>query len=277
MLNRFGRATDAFALVLMGTLVIAGCDGLGSSTTRGPIEIGFQAVTSSPLASTSSSGVASKATSNSLLIEGQNGTLRLTDIRLIVSETELEGQGEETEYEAGASVVDLPLDTAQVSLSGAQQAPTGSYTTLEFEVENLEVEEDDPGEEEEEGQNFEAILTEARNAYPNWPRQASMVAEGTFTTSDGSARSFTTYFDAEIEVGRSIDPPLQVTQNGTPRNLTIHLRPSRWFEGSGDTVRDLSQADYEETGQLLSLEFEDGVEGVESDDDDDGDDDGDDD
>ncbi|MFB6249073.1 MAG: hypothetical protein ABEL97_10935, partial [Salinibacter sp.] len=173
-------------------------------------------------------------------------------------------------------VVDLPLDTAQVSLSAAQRAPTGSYTTLEFEVENLEVEEDDPGEEEEERQKFEAILTEVRNAYPDWPRQASMVATGTFVPSNDSARSFTTYFDAEIEVGRSIDPPLQVTQNGTPRNLTIHLRPSRWFEGSGDTVRDLSQADYEETGRLLSLEFENGVEDVESGDDDGGDDDSDD-
>ncbi len=276
------QAVGVLVLTLAGTFMLFGCDGLGSSTAEGPIEIGFQTVTSSSASSANAtskraaSRAGSKATSDSLQVVGQNGTLQLTDIRLIVSETELEGRGEETEFETGASVLDLSLDTSQVSLSSAQRAPTGSYTTLEFEVENLEVEDDDPGEEEDEGQNFDAILTEARDAYANWPRQASMVATGTFVPNGGSPQSFTTFFDAEIEVERTLNPPLQVTQDGTPRSLTIQLNPSRWFQDSGNKVRDLSQVDYayyQETGRLPSLEFENGVADVDSDDDDDDDDD----
>jgi len=206
---RSPKAIGVLVLTLAGTFMLFGCDGLGSSTAEGPVEIGFQTVTSSSASSANAtskraaSRAGSKATSDSLQVVGQNGTLQLTDIRLIVSETELEGRGEETEFETGASVLDLSLDTSQVSLSSAQRAPTGSYTTLEFEVENLEVEDDDPGEEEDEGQNFDAILTEARDAYSNWPRQASMVATGTFVPNGGSPQSFTTFFDAEIEVERT--------------------------------------------------------------------------
>ncbi|WP_158666641.1 hypothetical protein [Salinibacter altiplanensis] len=47
--------------------------------------------------------------------------------------------------------------------------------------------------------------------FSNWPGSASMVAQGTFTPEGDTARSFTTYFEAEIEVELEMeDHPFQI-------------------------------------------------------------------
>jgi hypothetical protein len=95
-----------------------------------------------------------------------------------------------------------------------------------------------------------------------------MIVIGTFTPADGAPTSFTTYFEAEIEVERTLSTPLKVTSEGFSRELIVRLDPARWFERSNGSIEDLSQFDYEATGTVkeLEAEFEEGVAEIEYDD-----------
>lgn len=95
-----------------------------------------------------------------------------------------------------------------------------------------------------------------------------MVAEGTFTPEDDSARSFTSYFDAEIEVEREMDRPFELDGDGLSRQLTVTLDPALWFTASDGTVTNLTQFDYQSTGELVEFEaeFEKGITEIEFDD-----------
>jgi len=205
-----------------------------------------------------------------LVITGSNGTLRITDISFIVNEFELEAdeeacedQGSDSgceEFEAPPVFVGLPLDGDNlVAVTAA--VPAGTYHELEFEVEDIDLDDDD-----EEANDIGTVAAAARAAFPNWPDGASMVVVGTFTPTGGQPVPFTVFFDAEIKIEKALVPPLVVdAQNET---VTIQLDPGVWFRRSDGTVMDLSAFDFATTGDLLEFEaeLEDGFPKVELDD-----------
>lgn len=215
-----------------------------------------------------------------LMVTGDNGTLLITDIRLIVSEFELEGAEDAClaagnddddlddceEFEAPPSLLAVPLDGSEVVVA-TEEVPEGTYSELEFEVEDLEEDEDDLPLTRE---RIQQIRTELETLFPGIPPEASMVVTGTFTPTGGAAQSFTVFFDADIEVEMDLVPPVVIDAAGAAsRTITVNLEPMRWFMVGAD-VLDLSAFD----GQTLEFEaeLEDGFE-VELDDDLDDDDD----
>lgn len=259
------------ALVVAMALAFVGCDTTGpSSTSGGEVEVGFATTSSS---STQSTNALAKAESDSLVLSGSNGdTLKIHDIRLIVDKVKLEQDSDddsdsdsaEVEIEREVEVerpsfLNLPLQESEVSPVAAGDVPEGTYNKFEFEVDDLD---DDEG-------NAQELLSDIRSGdkFPNWPEDASMVVVGTFTPTDGTPTSFTTYFEAEIEVERTLGTPLEVTGEGFSRNLVVRLDPAQWFTRSDGTLKDLSQSDFDETGTVVEFEaeFEEGVAEIEFD------------
>jgi hypothetical protein len=256
-------------------LALVGCDSAGpSSSGNGEVQVGFSTASSS---SPSSTTALAKAASDPLVLSGPNGdSLDIHDIRLIVDKVKLEQDGEDqdgdddgndsTEVEIEREVeverpsfLDLPLQGSEISPVAAGDVPEGTYNEFEFEVDDLD---DDEG-------NARALLSEIRDGdeFPNWPEDASMVVVGTFTPADGTPTSFTTYFEAEIEVERELQTPLEVTGEGFSRQLVVRLDPARWFKGTDGSPRDLSRSDFEQTDTVVEFEaeFEEGVSDIEFD------------
>ena len=263
-LAALSRTLSVAAALVASVLLMGACDSAGPASEGSNVEVGF--ATSYAPSGSSGSSAAVKSNHASLEIPGSNGTLEIRDIRLIVSELELEGDADSAEFEADPSFLDLPLDTTDVETLTASQIPPGRYDEFEFEVEDVDFEEGDDDE-----QALQDLREEITSEFPDWPEGASMVVVGTFTPDGGTPQDFTTYFEAEIEVERELDPALEVTGDGLSRRLTVELDPTRWFSRSDGTVQDLTQ----NSGELteLEVEFEDGVADIEVDDDDDDDDD----
>lgn len=237
----------------------AACEDSTGPAGSGQVAVRFQAI-APPTVLLSSSGAQLSTAPAPLTISGDNGTLVIEDIRLIVAELELERAGVECagaededaceEFEGGPFLVDL-LDGGADEVVNAR-IPAGSYTEFEFEVENLSPDEDDSAAER---QATEAVLAEIRQAYPDFPAEGSMVVRGTF-----EGAPFTVYFDAELEVEREFSRAFRVPEDGA---LTVHLDPAAWFR-HGTEVVDLHAYD----GQTIEIEaeFSDGVVEVEIDD-----------
>ena len=264
------RTISLVAAVVASALLLGACDSTGSADQESSVQVGF----ATSYTASGASGAAAKSSHDSLEITGSNGTLKVTDVRLIVSEIELEGDADSAEFEAGPTFLDLPLDTTDVAPVATSRIPPGSYDEFEFEVEDVDIEENDDDEEE-----LQDLGEEIRGTFPDWPEDASMVVVGTFTPDGGSPQDFTTYFEAEIEVEREMEPAFEVGGDGPARRLTVRLDPTRWFSKNDGTAWDLSQSDYASTEELIEFEaeFENGVTEIEVDDEDDDDDDDDDD
>lgn len=251
------------ALVVAMALAFVGCDSTGPSTSDSEVSVGFATASSS---SSTSSAALSKAQGDSLVLSGSNGTLRIHDLRLIVDELSLEGDADSAEFETERPFfLDLPLDTTEVASVVSDRVPSGTYNEFGFEVEDAEL---DDGDDEEDLQQLRNDIDAA--GFSNWPDNASMVVQGTFTPENDTARSFTTYFQAEIEVELEMeDRPFVIGGDDPARQLTVNLAPNRWFTNSDGTIQDLSQDDFEETGQSVEFEveyeFEDGVSEIEFD------------
>jgi hypothetical protein len=270
-LAALSRTLSVAAALVASVLLLGACDSAGPASEGSNVEVGF-ATRYAPSGS-SSNAAAAKSDHDSLEISGSNGLLEVRDVRLIVSELELEGDADSAEFEADPSFLDLPLDTTDVETLTASQIPPGRYNEFEFEVEDVDLED---GDDDEEG--LQALREEIMDEFPDWPEGASMVVVGTFTPEGGTPQDFTTYFEAEIEVEREMEQGFEVTGDGVPRQLTVKLDPTRWFSNSDGTVQDLSQFDYASTNELVEFEaeFEDGVSEIEVDDDEDDEDDSDD-
>jgi hypothetical protein len=213
-------------------LAFAGRDSTGpSSDGNGEVQVGFSTSSST---STSSTNALAKANSDALTLSGSNGTLEIHDLHLIVDKAKLEQDAEEqdaddtedgTEMEIEREVkveqprsLDLPLQGSEGSPVAARDVPEGTYNEFGFEVDDLN--DDDGGARE--------LLSDIRSGdeFPNRPKDASMVVVGTFASTDGAPTSFTTYFEAEIEVERELRPPLEVTGEGFSRELIVRLDPA---------------------------------------------------
>jgi len=263
------RLLSVVAALTASVLLLGACDSSGPSTEGGNVAVDFGTSYST---SKAKAGATVKSSHDSLEIPGSNGTLDVTDIRLIISELELEGEADSAEFEAEPSLLDLPLDTTDVAPVAASEVPPATYDEFEFEVEDVEVDDADDDEE-----ALQTLREEIRNDFPNWPDGASMVVVSTFTPEGGTPEKDTTYFDAEIEVEREMEPALEVTGEGFERTLTVQLDPIRWFTNSDGTVWNLPERAAGDELIEFEAEFEDGVTEIEfDDDDDDGDDDDDD-
>lgn len=181
---------------------------------------------------------AASAGGEALVVAGANGTLRVDDIRFLVSGLAMERAGGSCiagedgcgRFGGGPWLVDLPLGGSAVALA-TDVVARGTYTVLGVEVENL------IGDDAAERDAIQRVLVQLRQAYPDAPREASMVVRGTFTPVDSSStQPFTVYFDAEAMVEMELVPPLTVPGAAT---LAVRVDPSPWFR-NGEEVLDLA-------------------------------------
>lgn len=221
-----------------------------------------------------------------LVLTGANGTLAIDDIRMVVAEFELDGDddvnrcgasptvlashgaddhgaddhgsggngrdddGEDCEdFNAGPLFVDLPLTGSSVAV-GSGDVPAGVYDEVEFQVEDLDDDEENPAEAQRIAQLRQQIVAQI----PDWPRDASMLVVGSFTPTGGAARPFRVFIEAEIEIELALSPPLTVGE-GQTGSLDVTLDPAAIFR-SGANVLDLSSA-----GSRLELEMRNGFHG----------------
>ncbi len=235
--------------------------------------LSFSVTTSaSPALSTGSGPAAAPArvAGPAMSIEGSNGTLVIDEIRLIVAEVELDGDDDSCEdsdgdddvqgfedddcadFEAPPRFLDLPLDGQPVeAFSGL--IPPGTYDELEFEIEDLEDDEEDT----QFAAEIEALRQVIQDEFPDWPRKATALVVGSFDAVGGGSTDFRVYIEAEIEIERALQPPLVVDVDGASSSaLTVDIRPDLWFARSDGSVLNLSLYDYDETGQLLEFELE---------------------
>ena len=249
------------AIAVFVSISIMGCDSTTNSDGEDGLSLRMQMAQEVTL---------STSQNQELTIEGANGILTLTQISLIVAEFELEREedtcdGEQEndmceEFELAPSFLDLPLDEGAVTI-GSDQVPPGLYEELEFEVEDLEDDEDN-------SQEIRQLLTTIRADYPDWPEEASMLLIGAFTPTGGTPQPFTVYVEAEIEVEMEFNPPLSIETSDQSQTITININPENWFKRPNGEVMDLSVFDFEQTADLLEfeLEMEDGFSSIEFDD-----------
>ena len=140
--------------------------------------------------------------------------------------------------------MDLPLSGDVVEVSTGD-IPAGTYREVEFEVEDLEDDEEDPAER----ARIDALLAQIRGQFADWPRDASMLVVGTFTPTGGQPRPFRVFIEAEIEIELDLSPALTVGE-GQTGSLDVTLDPAVIFR-NGANVLDLSSA-----GSRLELEVE---------------------
>jgi hypothetical protein len=253
---RTASLLTAGALALGSTFAFTGCDSASSGD-------GERATVRFERAGTSTMGKNEAA--GELVITGSNGTLTITDLRFIVQHFKLEGDDDACEradhdddecgeFESGPAFVNLPLGSGGVTVATGE-VPAGTYSKLKFKVKdlNLDASDDDDDEEDDEAAEraaLQRVAQEVRAAFPNWPRDASMVIVGTFQPTNGTARPFTAFFDAELKVERRLQPP--VTVDGTT-SLTVEIDPRLWLLTGSGTVLDLSALDYGRTGRVVDL------------------------
>jgi hypothetical protein len=193
-----------------------------------------------------------------LSVTGANGTLAITDLRMIVAEFEVKGDDDVNpcernggvddcdDFEAGPLFVDVPLSGSEVTVSTGE-IPPGTYREVEFEVEDLDDDEENPAE----AARIQALLQQVRAQFNDWPRDASMLVVGTFTPTGGQPRPFRVFIEAEIEVEVRLAPPLVIDAASASRDVSILLNLPSIFRVDGN-VLDLSQS----TGRMIELEQE---------------------
>ena len=235
-------------LVLVLPFLLAAC-GVGGAPGTAQVTVAFGVD-----AASASGSLATAQAGEKLVLTGSNGVLELTTVAFIVSELELDCDddgrtGPCADFEAPPAFVVLPLGTGTVDVT-SRAIPAGTYDELEFEIEDLEVDDDDGPTKR---AQIDALFDEIRATYPDFPAEATMVVEGAFPPTGGEARAFRVFFEAEVEVEMDLEPALVIESDGTgSRSLVVDVQPARWFERANGTVRDLSQFE----GELIELEVE---------------------
>jgi hypothetical protein len=250
-------------LGLASAAVLFACSDTAGPVGGGNVTVKFQVVSTQP--SAVSTVAAAPA---ALALDGDNGSLTIDEIWLVVDEFKLErvedaceelAEGQEDdddceEFEQEPFFVSVPLEGDGIGDVSAEVTP-GTYEELKFETKAA----DDDGE----------LLADIReNYFDDWPAEASMLVVGTFTPTDGDPVSFRAFFDAEVKVELEFPEgePL-VVQEGGDLSVTVFIDPAIWFVNDG-TVDDLSMYDYDATNEVFKFEakFEDGFTKIELDD-----------
>jgi hypothetical protein len=247
------------------TLTMGALTGCGDGTgVGGPtnLSVGFQISSGAPAIA----GPAAVA-GPPLTLVGTNGTLTIDEIRLIVSEVELKKDDRDAcadddhgnddvgdsceKFDAGPRFLDMPLDGQPIAVT-TDLVPAGVYDELEFEIEDLEDDEDDAAE----AALIAAVRAEVLAAVPDWPEEASALIVGSFTPTGGTSVDFRVFLEAEIEVEMDLVPNLVIDGGSASRDVTVDIEPQIWFAQPGGALLDLSQYDYDATGQTLEFEVE---------------------
>ena len=265
--------------VTLFVVALGACDLLGPED-EGKVMIRFRGAASAPAAAQVVAGDPPVALAQTIV--GSNGTLTIQSIHVVVGKFKLEGSEEACpdrpgerdddededddddedeledcgEFEAAPFLLSLPLDGGTVSVKSSD-VPAGTYDELEFEVEDADMDDDD-----DEADALNALRAQMLALHADWPKDASMVVVGTFTPTGGTARSFRTFVDAEVEIELDLSPPLTVDDGGEA-DITVVLDPSRWFRTRSGTVIDLSAFNSVSRRLQLEVELEDGFTKVE--------------
>lgn len=265
--------TGIFAIFI--GLILVGCESDDiPSGSNGTAETGEVTVQFKTTSSSSTNRPTAPFANGELMIEGMNGTLYIDDVRFIVDDFELEKEEndgndadngmdtDDDEFEDGLFFVDLPLDGQPLELA-TSDIQTGTYSSFEFEIDDLDMDEEEDTAEQ---QEKEALLAQIQTEFPDWPESASMLISGKFVSStDGVETPFVVYAEAEINIEKTLDPALLISDSSTSSTLSVNIAPANWFETSDGSVINLSEFDYASTSQLLEfeVEMEDGFETVE--------------
>jgi len=272
-ISRIQRMILVRPVVWACVVAFGACDtltGPGSDEANPNVSLAFGVVAegSPALRAPSSHGSAMTAASTaaavspgSLAVDGSNGSLIVDDLRLVLAAFQLrptedscaavEDEAPCHDFSAPPRFLTLPLD-GESELALAEDVPAGSYGALRFRVENLDLSEVASGVT---AQDLADLFNEISAEFPDWPAGASMLVSGSFTPA-GSAESvpFDVFVDAEIEVVKRFDAPLEV--GGGDLTVRFDVDLSRWFLREDGTVRNLAEWDYARTGELLPFHAE---------------------
>lgn len=225
MMVRSLRVSGSIALPLLVALSACGDGATGpDATADGRARVTLSAVSTQVVVG---GGGAATAAAAALLTDGQGNTLELTRVALVIREIELERQFDECEddssnnceeFEVGPFLLELPLDGGVIGI-GDVEVPAGIYDELEFEVHKPS--DDTPDD--------LAFL----EAYPEF-KDVSIRVEGVFNGGDPFIFLQDLNEDQEID----LDPPLEVTAELLPLNLTLELDVSLWFRDASGTLVD---------------------------------------
>ena len=255
MRNRRLVTTAVLAMAASG--LVACDDSTGPEGTR-QVAVAFSG--SSSTVGAAPAGWSSLMTSADVTVAGTNGTLVIEDLRIIVAEFELDRVNDDAceeeddaceKFEAAPSFVDVPLDGGQTVAVTTAVTPD-TYDELEFEIEDLDDDEENPVK----AQQIAELMNAIRAEFPDWPREASMLVTGTFTPTGGAPQAFRAYFKAEVEIEMELSPPVTVADDGTGATFTVTIDPSLWFTNPDGTVRNLASLDYDATGTVVEFEVE---------------------
>lgn len=247
-------------LILLFGAAVAACDN-SSTGPEGQANLTVRFGTDGSSSQTSASQTAAASSRSTLTVEGTNGVLTIEDVRMVVDELELEGaegacevsddDGDCADFEVPRFFLTLPLDGSAVSVD-TESVPLGTYKELEFEVEDIDLDEEDEEEEDE----VQILAQQIREEISDWPDEASLLVVGTFTPDGGDPVSFRTFFEAEVEVEIDLNPNLVIDEAGANRTVTVQVLPDLWFLQGDGTVMDLSQFDFDETGEVVEFDVE---------------------
>ncbi len=256
--------TPSRIVLAAATLVaVAACDDSTGVAGPGTVSLNFR-VQGAGAPALAAHGLAAVA-GPPMTIEGTNGDLTIDEIRVIINEVELKpadgscdavadasDDDDCPDFEAPPRFLDLPLDGEAIEAVTAV-VPAGLYKELDFEIEDLEDDEEDPGE----AAAIAALRTAILGEIPDWPRKASAMVVGRFESAAGGSIEFRVFLDAEIEIELDLIPNLVVGEGGSlSRDLTVDVRPDIWFGRPDGTVVPLHLFDYTLSGELYELEVE---------------------
>lgn len=234
-------------------LGLAACGGGTGPSGGADVSVAFEteamAVPFSVAGSSAGPGGVSAEGARAIQVAGTNGILTVESAHLILTEFELErddgcdssGSGNPChDFEAPPRLLELPLETGASAVAVTQEVPAGTYTELEFEVEDLD-DEDDPAEQ----QQIEQLREQIRGQFPKWPLKGSLRVSGSFAPAGGGdARPYEAFFEAEIEIEKEFAQPMVISDDGPDMTVTVTVDPDVWFRRGDGTVRDLSAAEF---------------------------------
>lgn len=269
------RRTSVPALVVLLSFLAAGCVELfvGPDGENGRLSLSFRLEAEDGTSAGASYRDARPGPRLSTTVTGSGGaTLVLHDLRVVVGEFALERElggctasdGSDT---SGCETFVAAPHLLQVSLGELEQgeairvsesAPADAYEALEFGVrvpgESLLAEIRQEG-----AEVAQARPDRPKLAFDDWPEGATAFVSGTYDA-DGEAGSsapvpFRIYFSGEAgaRVEFQQDFPLMI-RGGETTEAAVVMSRDVWRSSEDQQVLDLSQLDYDETGQVYTLD-----------------------
>ena len=192
------RIAKILGICLLSILFLLSCD--TAETTSGTVSLSFS--------------------SGSSLQKIANDTLELTEVKLLLSNIELE-MDDGTEGEDGDESITVLVDPIVINLNldgsatnfAVANVPPGLYEEVEFEIHKVEASETPPDPEFKEG-NADSL-------------RYSVIVKGNFNTVPFVYKSKKSA-QQELE----FETPIEIVQNGVA-NLSIPVDPQRWFYKEG--------------------------------------------